>query len=185
MSVLLVDNGTTLLQKLETLIPGDEVVHRWDDLAPSDVVNADLIVLSGSSLMQLRGNERTFQKEIDFISVRKTPLIGICFGCELVTEGFGGSLKRLPIPHKGIRTISVIDSGLFGGKKEISVYENHRWIIDTLPPDFNVLAESEQGPEAIRHRSLPIWGLQFHPENFVDQTEGDDVFMSIMKSVSA
>lgn len=153
MNILLIDNGTTLLEKLKTLIPGEEVVHTWKDFLQADIDTADIVILSGGSKMQLLGNEGEFENELEFIRRHSKPIIGICFGSELITEAFGGTLKHLPEAHKGIRDIELLDPGLLDGKKSIQVYENHQWIIDTVPGDFEVMARSADGPEMIRHTS--------------------------------
>jgi GMP synthase (glutamine-hydrolysing) len=183
MKVLLIDNGTTLLQKLEDLIPGVETVEQAEKVSEKDANSYDLVVLSGSSKEQLIGNESDFKNEIDFIRSNQTPLIGICFGCELIAFAFGGELRKLDFPHKGIKEIEILQPELSGGELKISVYENHDWVMSEAPSDFEVLAQSIDGPEMIRHKTLPIYGLQFHPENFVNQTEGDELFLILFQSI--
>jgi GMP synthase (glutamine-hydrolysing) len=184
--VLLIDNGTTLLQKLEHLIPGEEVVRAWNSFNRRNAAQFDLVVLSGSSICQLKGNEDRYAEELAFIRETRKPLIGICFGCELIISAFGGALKELSAHSKGTISVEVLeDAGIFAGRRSFEVYENHAWIGDMLSPDLEVLARSEHGPEVLRHRSLPIYGLQFHPENHVEETFGDDVFLNILKSVTS
>lgn len=185
MNVLLIDNGTTLLTKLKELIPGNEVVQCWNNFTPEAVEKADLIILSGSSQMPLVGNEEKFSAELSLIAQTRKPIIGICFGSELITIAFGGTLKQLPAAHKGVRSVELLDPDVGIGKKEIQVYENHRWSIDTLPEHFTVIARSADGPEIIRHTSLPIWGMQIHPENHTNVTEGDEIFFHILKEIGA
>lgn len=182
MIVLIIDNGTTLLEKLKALVNAELLVRTWTDVTPEDVAQAQVLVLSGGSRMQLQGNENLFANEIDLITKSGKPVVGICFGCELITEAFGGTLKHLDSPHKGIRTVTVFGNGS-EAEKNIRVYENHQWMIDTLPPGFTAIAASEQGPEAIKHDSLPIWGIQFHPENLVDETEGDEFFHTLFDTL--
>jgi len=57
MKILLIDNGTTLLNKLKTLIPGHEIVHAWNDLDAVKTDEFDLIVLSGGSQFEIEGHE--------------------------------------------------------------------------------------------------------------------------------
>lgn len=185
MKVLLIDNGTTLLEKLKMLIPGEEVVHTWKDFTENDIDQADIVILSGGSKMQLLGNEGEFEKELEFIMRHSKSLIGICFGSELITEAFGGTLKHLSEPHKGIREIELLDPELLDGKSSIQAYENHQWIIDRVPAEFEVIARSADGPEMIRHTSLPIWGIQCHPENYVDKTDGDELFLRLLNKFVA
>jgi GMP synthase-like glutamine amidotransferase len=184
MKVLLVDNGTTLLEKLERLIPGAETVEQQERFSAAEGNEYDLIVLSGSSKEQLVGNESDFESEIAFIRTNQKPLIGICFGCELIVSAFGGELHKLVVPHKGIREIEITNSDLFEGEKLLKVYESHQWGMSEAPANFDVLAQSADGPEMIKHKTLPVYGLQFHPENFVDTTEGDELFRSLFSKIS-
>lgn len=180
MKILLIDNGTTLISKLEKLIPGHEFVHSFEDI-PEDTDSFYLIILSGGSRYTLVGNEDKFSKEIKLVRESVKPIIGICFGYEIITIAFGGKLKELSGEKKGIYEIDVLDKGI--SNRPINVYESHRWVIDELPEVFEVLAISSDGPEIIKHKELPIWGLQFHPENFVDETDGDEVFQNIFEKL--
>lgn len=184
MKVLLVDNGTTLLEKLEKLIPDVETVEQAERFSAAEGDGYDLIVLSGSSKEQLVGNESDFKDEIAFIRTNQKPLIGICFGCELIVSAFGGELRKLDPPHKGIREFEITDPNLFSGRKSLKVYESHQWIMEEAPMHFDVLAQSADGPEMIRHQTLPVYGLQFHPENFVDTTEGDELFRALFYKIA-
>lgn len=177
MKILLIDNGTTLLNKLRKLIPGEEIVHTFDDF-DIDTTAFDVAILSGGSKYQLVGNEDKFAKEIDFIKNTKIPIIGICFGYELVATAFGATLKELSEEKKGMYEVQVLDKNL--GEGIIRVYESHRWIISTLPSVLEVLAVSNDGPEIIRHKERSVYGMQFHPENFIEETEGDELFLKLL-----
>lgn len=178
MKVLLIDNGTTLLNALRRLIPNDEVVKRFDLLNNVEINDFDIIVLSGSSVYPIIGNEEKFSHEIEFIKNTTKPIIGICFGCELIVKAFGGELKKLDHKSKGIKEVEILDKSLCKNST-INVYENHEYVIERMPESFNILAKSEVGPEIVKHKTLPIYGFQFHPENFVDELDGDDIFLKL------
>ena len=185
MKTLLIDNGTTLVEKLKKLLPGDPQVTQWDTFQEQEVEEYDLIILSGGSVRPLKGNEHLFARELHFLQQTRKPVIGICFGCELIVKAFGGDIRPLSSPHRGIRTIQ-ISTGLLGPsdpRTTVEVYEQHQWIIDTIPEQFNVLAWTSEGPEMIRHQTLPIVGIQFHPENFVDTTDGDEIFFQVINEL--
>ncbi len=177
MKVLLVDNGSNLLNKLQELIPGSEVTVGFGDIKSLDSNNFDLIVLSGGGKHNILFEEDSFGEEISIVRSGK-PVIGICFGCELIARAFGGELVELPENQKGIYEIEILDKTF--GSGSIKVYEGHRWAISKIPDEFEVLAKSETGPEIIKHKTLPIYGLQFHPENMVDKTVGDELFMKLL-----
>lgn len=177
MKILLIDNGTTLLNKLRALIPGDEIVHTFDDFN-TDITDFDVVVLSGGSKYQLVENKDKFSKEINFIQNTQVPVIGICFGYEIIATAFGATLKQLSENKKGMYEVQVLDENL--GKRTVRVYESHRWVVDTLPDIFQVLGVSNDGPEIIKHKQKPIYGMQFHPENFIEETEGDELFLKLL-----
>ena len=182
MRILLIDNETTLLTKLQALIPGDKVVRRYSSLCEADSDSYDLVILSGGSHFPIEGNEEKLKSEIDLIKNSHRPIIGICFGCELIAYSFGSTLSRLPRKQKGIVEIEVIaDPELFGGRDSFTAYENHRYTVERLPNDLVALARSDHGIEAIKHKTRHIYGLQFHPENFVEQTYGDEIFFNLLK----
>jgi GMP synthase-like glutamine amidotransferase len=184
MKILLVDNGTVLLEKLRALIPGTETIVQSDQLTAAVADSYDLVILSGSSREQLVGNESDFKNEIEFIRSNTRPLIGICFGCELIVSAFGGKLRKLESAHTGIKEIEMVRSDLFDGNKNILVSEHHGWITSALPEHFELLARSVDGPEMIKHKDLPVYGLQFHPENLPEQTGGDEVFLSLLNAIA-
>lgn len=186
MKILLIDNGTTLLDKLKKLIPGDESVVSFDTFTAEAAAHSELIILSGSSEGPLFSQKPRFTEEISFIRETKKPVIGICFGHELIVQAFGGSLHELPQQKVGTVVINVErDHELFWGRQQFSAYENHRWGIKTLPDDFEVLASSEHGPEVIRHKSRPIYGFQFHPENCMDKHIADEIFLGVLNRLGS
>jgi len=118
--VLLIDNETVLLQKLEALIPGHEFVHKWNDLNELDSNDFDLIVLSGGSGFNIVENESKLKGEITLIKNSKKPIIGICYGCELIVKTFDGVLERSAEDHHGIIDIDILsDDNIFNKKKKI------------------------------------------------------------------
>lgn len=132
-----------------------------DTLAREDF---DLLVLSpGPSVPRNAGKlmaviERFYQSK---------PILGVCLGHQALIEFFGGSLaniapvhgKSVPIEHDGRGIFSGLEPGI-----EVARY--HSWAADTVPPEFEVSARAADGTVmAVRHKRLPIEGVQFHPES--------------------
>jgi GMP synthase (glutamine-hydrolysing) len=183
MKILLIDNGSSFLDKLSELIPGQEIICKWDNISDVKTEDFDLIILSGGHNFEIEGNEKRLEKELNLIRNTKKPLIGICYGCELIAKAFGGKLEKSLEKHKGIIDILFTKGNSLFSAEKIKVYENHSWIIKTLPTDFVSLAHSEHGPEIIKHKDLSIYGFQFHPEKCIEETEGDEVFLSVLDSL--
>ena len=106
----------------------------------------------------------------------RMPILGVCLGHQSIGQVFGGTIVRAKrLMHGKVDRIEHAGRGLFAGlPSPIEATRYHSLVIDppTLPRDFEVDAWST-APDgsreimAIRHRSLPIYGVQFHPESFL------------------
>lgn len=180
MKILLIDNGTTLLRKLEQAIPCEVEVRTWNHLKGIPWKEIGGVILSGGSLFEIVGNENRLRDEMKIIHDEKKLLIGICFGCELIAEVFGARLEKDREDHKGVTDIQVTKpNDIFGDQERFSVCEHHRWLIKDLAIDFEVLATSRHGIEVFRHKTRPIYGLQFHPEQFGKAEDGERILLNM------
>ncbi len=95
------------------------------------------------------------------------PILGICYGMQLTCEALGGKVDNTPSREYGRATCQVSnDQSLFADlPAEIDVWMSHGDQISSISDDFITLASTASCPfAAIKHRNLPIFGIQFHPE---------------------
>ncbi len=95
------------------------------------------------------------------------PVLGICYGMQLACQALGGAVKSTPSREYGRADCEVIASAdLFSGVPErIQVWMSHGDQVASVSGDFAVLARTETCPvAAVKHRTLAVYGLQFHPE---------------------
>jgi GMP synthase (glutamine-hydrolysing) len=95
------------------------------------------------------------------------PVLGICYGMQLACKAFGGEVHSAPAREYGRAHLRVLAGGdLFVGvPAEMQVWMSHGDQVEAVPEQFEALAATETCPyAAIKHRELPIYGLQFHPE---------------------
>jgi anthranilate synthase/aminodeoxychorismate synthase-like glutamine amidotransferase len=99
------------------------------------------------------------------------PLLGVCLGHQAIGAAFGARIVRAPVPVHG-KAFPVSHDGrgvLAGLPQPFQATRYHSLIIDesTLPGDLTVTARTEALPMGVRHRRLPIEGVQFHPESIL------------------
>lgn len=96
------------------------------------------------------------------------PVLGVCYGAQLLAEEFGGKVERSSRREFGRAQLKILKSGgLFDGIRDnpITVWMSHGDKIAALPSAFETIAESDNSPyAAMVHRDKPFYGVQFHPE---------------------
>ncbi len=103
----------------------------------------------------------------------KKPVLGVCLGEQAIGEAFGGRLVNLERVYHGVQSrISIVaDDPLFKGlPREVEVGRYHSWVVDagTMPDCLEITAVSPEGQiMALRHKTLDVRGIQFHPESIL------------------
>jgi anthranilate synthase/aminodeoxychorismate synthase-like glutamine amidotransferase len=103
----------------------------------------------------------------------RVPLLGVCLGHQAIGQAFGGHVIRAPQPvHGKVSAISHVGTDILDGlPSPFSATRYHSLIVerDTLPETLVPTAETDGLIMAMRHRTLPIYGVQFHPESIASQ----------------
>ena len=104
----------------------------------------------------------------------RTPLLGVCLGHQAIGQAFGGRVTRAPaIMHGKVDAIRHTGRGVFAGLPSpfaATRYHSLHVARDGLPNDLEITAEVADGTiMGLRHRSLPIEGVQFHPESIASE----------------
>jgi para-aminobenzoate synthetase component 2 len=116
------------------------------------------------------------------------PILGVCLGHQAIGQVFGASVVGAKeIKHGKVSELYHTNKGLFTGLPEgFNVTRYHSLVIDpsTLPPCLNVDAwcmtdDNQKEIMALSHKSLPIWGVQYHPESLLTEY-GHDVLKAFL-----
>ncbi len=115
---------------------------------------------------------------------RALPLLGVCLGHQSIGQAFGGRIVRAQqVMHGKISDITHEGKGLFSGlPNPLKVTRYHSLTIEptSLPDCLEVTARSDDGViQGVQHKSLPIHGLQFHPESIASQ-RGKDMLSNFL-----
>jgi len=114
------------------------------------------------------------------------PVLGICYGMQLACEALGGRVQSAPAREYGRAHCRVIESKneLFAGlPARFEVWMSHGDQISQVAADFIPLAATETCPfAAVKHATLPLYGLQFHPE-VTHTPRGQDILGNFLKKV--
>ena len=120
----------------------------------------------------------------------RMPILGVCLGHQSIGQVFGGTIVRAKqLMHGKVDRIEHTGKGLFAGlASPLEATRYHSLVIDppTLPKDFEVDAwaaapDGSREIMAIRHRTLPVYGVQFHPESFLTPA-GYDLLRAFLKT---
>ena len=157
--VLVIRNDKTTSEKIEEKQPTHLVISR----GPS---NPDIAGIS--------------KEAIEYFS-NKIPVLGVCLGHQCIANTFGANIiQSKEIMHGKISSISHDEKGIFKNiPNPFNAVRYHSLIIEekTLSKDFEISARSESGTiQGIRHKSLSLEGVQFHPESI--ETENGKELLS-------
>jgi len=175
LKVIIIDNYDSftynLVHYFEALDAEVQVVFN-DHVNLEDLYSFDKIVLSpGPGLPSQAG--KMMEVITHFASVK--PILGVCLGFQALVEHFGGTLFNQPSVKHGVSEMAEFDqnSKLFENTADqfkIGLY--HSWAADpkTFPNYLKITAKSENKViMAFEHHSLPIAGVQFHPESILSE----------------
>jgi para-aminobenzoate synthetase component 2 len=113
------------------------------------------------------------------------PILGVCLGHQAIGEAFGGKIVPAErLMHGKVSAIYHDGKGCYRGVQQpFQATRYHSLVVDrgSLPDCLEIVSETEQGEiMGIRHKDLPIEGVQFHPESFLTK-EGEKILLNFLR----
>jgi anthranilate synthase/aminodeoxychorismate synthase-like glutamine amidotransferase len=114
---------------------------------------------------------------------REKPILGVCLGHQILGDYFGAPTVRAPqVMHGKTSLIQHTGKSIFEGiSTPMNVARYHSLVVSAVPEGFEALAWTADAIlMAMRHKTLPLFGVQFHPESFLTE-EGDRLILNFLK----
>jgi GMP synthase (glutamine-hydrolysing) len=191
--ILAVNNYPTLerFKRLEVCLLGNGAAVTcvdWNSVSTRVFDSFDGVVLSGSPDMLSDERVRAkYGREIESILDTKSPILGVCFGHQMIASAFGSKVVR-----DGRKVLEMVktevlnEDPLFDGlPTSLMLLESRHEVVKALPKGFELVATSETSKIAtMKHHSRPIYGVQFHPERFTKRyPDGNEVVGNFVRMV--
>ena len=169
--ILIIDFGSQFTQLIarrtrELGVFSEIISHKKISISQIDSTVKG-IILSGGPLNVYESNKYSFDKRILFKNV---PVLGICFGHQILSKVMGGRVKQSKHREFGLANIykkndSQIIQNFFKNKKSAKVWMSHADQVSKLPKNFKVVASTQNSNFAIvENKAQKFCGVQFHPE---------------------
>ncbi len=180
MKVLMVDNYDSFTYNIVQYfgeLGAEVLVHRNDEIT---VAELDAMFQRGEfdRLCISPGPCSPAEAGISVAAIRhfagKLPILGVCLGHQAIGEAFGGKIVRAQVQmHGKVSTITTDEKGVFANlPRQFVVNRYHSLAIEraSIPPCLAITATTDDGEiMGVRHTSLDIEGVQFHPESILTE----------------
>lgn len=165
--ILILDCGSSKTQYIEQAV--DEFIDFTTipilDFNNENLENVKGVIISGAPILVTEQNISPYLEKINWIKETTIPVLGICFGHQLIGISFGAYCARMR-EDRDWQTVEVFEECSLFEKlpSEFEVMEDHCETV-SIPVGFKLIAASDVCVnEAMQHSTLPIFGVQFHPE---------------------
>jgi anthranilate synthase component 2 len=189
--VLVIDNYDSFVYNLVQYLGelgAEPLVHRHDELTIDEIraLEPDAVLISpGPGTPDDAGVSNDVIRTFGGV----VPVLGVCLGHQCIGQVYGGTVVRAPeVMHGKTSLIRHQGAGVFAGLPEpLEATRYHSLVVDraSVPDCLEITAETDDGiVMGLRHRELPVEGVQFHPESILT-TGGHDLLRNFLAAAGA
>ena len=175
-----------LVQFLGEITPSDVEIRVWrndeiDVEALADLEPSHIVISPGPGTPQKDGG---ISNDVIRVLGEETPILGVCLGQQCIGHVFGGQIIRAPrLMHGKVSPIHHDGTGLFNElPTPFTATRYHSLVVEEpLPDDLEATAYTAEGElMGVKHKTRPIYGVQFHPESILTQ-HGHDILRNFLQ----
>jgi anthranilate synthase/aminodeoxychorismate synthase-like glutamine amidotransferase len=189
--VLVIDNYDSFVYNLVQYLGelgAEPLVHRHDELGLDEIAALDpdaVLISPGPGRPEDAGLSN---RVIEHFAGRQ-PVLGVCLGHQCIGQVYGGEVVRAPeIMHGKTSLIRHDGTGVFAGLPQpFEATRYHSLVVErsSVPPELEITAWTDDGTVmGLRHRTLPVEGVQFHPESILTGS-GHDLLRNFLAQTGA
>jgi anthranilate synthase component 2 len=189
--VLVIDNYDSFVYNLVQYLGelgAEPLVHRHDELTLDEILALDpdaVLISPGPG----RPEDAGLSNEVIRRFAGRRPVLGVCLGHQCIGQVYGGEVVRAPeIMHGKTSLIRHTGTGVFAGLPQpFEATRYHSLVVErgSVPPELEVTAWTDDGTVmGLRHRSLAVEGVQFHPESILTAS-GHDLLRNFLAATAA
>lgn len=167
-AVLVIDCGAQYAQLIARRV---REAHVYSEIVPHTMSAADILAREPAAIIVSGGPSSVYEKGAPSLDralfEAGVPVMGICYGHQLMAQALGGTVAKTGLREFGRTTAEVVDKGmtLAGSPTEQSVWMSHGDAVQEAPEGFAVLAQTAGSPvAAFEDRTRRLVGVQWHPE---------------------
>ncbi len=167
-AVLVIDCGAQYAQLIARRV---REAHVYSEIVPHTMSAADILAREPAAIIVSGGPSSVYEKGAPSLDralfEAGVPVMGICYGHQLMAQALGGTVAKTGLREFGRTTAEVVDEGmtLAGSPTEQSVWMSHGDAVQEAPEGFAVLAQTAGSPvAAFEDRTRRLVGVQWHPE---------------------
>jgi len=180
--ILILDCGSQKTPYIESMVDefSDYTTVPILDFTESMLTSVAGVIISGAPLLITEQNIAPYLNKLSWLKTIKKPTLGICFGHQLIGITFGAFGQKMR-EDRDLQVIESFEDSLLLDKLpiEFEMIEDHCETI-SIPQHFKLIASSDACVnEVMEHETLPIYGVQFHPE--VSGNYGRIIFDNFIK----
>lgn len=188
MILVINNNETKFMGNIRSILKKNGCSYKVKDfrkVTMRDAKGIDAVILSGGVGSSSDLDSPDYLEEINIVLRSRKPIFGICLGFEIICHAYGFEVESMPYLEKGLVTIKIRKKDLLfkNCSSTMDVFEWHRDRVNNVSKNLEVLATSKDGIEAIKHRTKPIYGVQFHP-SVISDNEGYKTLENFLKLIS-